>query len=49
MSISSFIVSAVAALLPLAGSLGPVAAQDQLAEPVESRKSNANSHLPRRN
>ena len=33
MSISSFIASAVAALLPLAGSLGPVDAQNQLAEP----------------
>ena len=33
MSIPSFIASAVAAVLPLAGSIGPVDAQDQLAEP----------------
>jgi len=33
MSITSFIASAVAAVLPLAGSIGPVDAQDQLAEP----------------
>lgn len=33
MSIPSFIASAIAALLPLTGSTGPVDAQDQLAEP----------------
>lgn len=33
MSISSFIASAIAAVLPLTGSTGPVDAQDQLAEP----------------
>lgn len=33
MSISSFLASALAATLPLAGSIGPVDAQDQLAEP----------------
>ena len=33
MSIPSFIASAIAAVLPLTGSTGPVDAQDQLAEP----------------
>lgn len=33
MSIPSFIASAIAALLPLTGSTGPVDAQDQLVEP----------------
>lgn len=46
MSISSFIVSAVAALLPLAGSLGPVAAQDQLAEPEVTQTAETEQSAP---
>ena len=41
MSISSFIASAIAAVLPLTGSTGPVDAQDQLAEPEVTQTADA--------
>lgn len=41
MSIPSFIASAIAAVLPLTGSTGPVDAQDQLAEPEVTQTADA--------
>ncbi|MER0071530.1 hypothetical protein ABRP93_10560 [Corynebacterium sp. KPL2850] len=41
MSIPSFIASAIAAVLPLTGSTGPVDAQDQLAEPEVNQTADA--------